>query len=243
MKLQEAVRDGLRVGALIHEKTGTARAVEVLAVEDSRLLAVSRGAGDDLELFGPSAPVRLELPREASVVSVPGRVTQARRADGVFELEISCADGAEERQRRMDVRVAAECRVHVRGSQAWEQTRTVNISAGGALLANGGSVHAGYMIDVELDLDGETIRCQAEVVRRGVKTGGVSSRINAALRFVGLPAEQRDRIALFVLSVQASEKAARPPRAAARRRALERRLLDDEDGDGDGDELSHDADD
>jgi len=173
VKLHKAVNDDLKVGALIHQKTGVARRVEILAVEDSRLLAVSRVGEEEAKFFGPNAAVRLELPKESSVVCIPGRVTQSRQVDGVLELEISCPEGAEERQRRMDARVAVECRVRIRSDETW-QTRTVNVSAGGALLANGGSLHAGQVVEVELDLDGETIGCQAEVVRRGVKTIGDS---------------------------------------------------------------------
>ncbi len=85
----------------------------------------------------------------------------------------------------------------------------MSVSAGGALVADGDPVHPGGLVDVELDLDGDTIRCRAEAVRRGMKTGGVTSRTSAALRFIGLPAAQRDRIAVYVLSAQARQKAAR----------------------------------
>jgi c-di-GMP-binding flagellar brake protein YcgR len=214
--LQEALKDGPRVGALIHDKTAVTRHVEVLAVEEGRLLAVARLGGDDADLFRPDARVRLELPKETSVVYVPGRVTQRRQGDGVVELEIDCPEGAEDRQRRMDVRVSAECRIRVGGSEAWEETRTINVSAGGTLIAQGGTTHAGDLVEVELDLDGETILCQAEVVRRGVKADGISSRTNAAVRFIGLSEAQRHRIALYVLSVQASEKAAKHPRLGPR---------------------------
>lgn len=209
--LQAAVRDGSNVGALIHEKTGTTRQAEVLAVETTRVLAVARVDGPEADLFARPARVRIELPRETSVVFVPGRVAQSRRGEGLLELEIDCPDGAEDRQRRMDARVDAECRIRLRDSRAWLETRTVNLSAGGALVANGDPAHPGDLVDVELELDDETIRCRAEVVRRGVKVGGVSSRTNAALRFIGLPAACRDRIAVHVLALQAHEKSAKHP--------------------------------
>jgi hypothetical protein len=209
LALREALENGSSVGALVHEKSGIARRAEVLAVEESRVLALAHVDGKDAGLFDPGAYVRLDLPRETSVICVPGRVTQSRPRDGVVELEIACLDGAEDRQRRMDVRVDAECRIRVLGGGAWLEKRTVNVSAGGALVADGDPAHPGDLVDVELDLDGDTIRCRAEVVRRGVKTGGVTSRTNAALRFIGLPAAQRDRIAVYVLSAQARQKAAR----------------------------------
>ena len=139
---------------------------------------------------------------------MPGRIAGARAAGSTLEVEIVCAEGAEERQRRADARVSAECRLRLHDGAAWEETSTVNLSAGGVLVEKGGAAHAGDLVDVELGLDGEPIRCQAEVVRRGVKSGGMSSRVNAALRFVNLRTADRERIALFVLSLQAREKAA-----------------------------------
>lgn len=207
--LQAAVSDGSGVGALIHEKTGIALRTEVLAVEEARVLAVARVGAVDAGLFGRDARVRLEMPRETSVVLVSGRVTRSLAGDGLVELEIDCPEGAEDRQRRMDVRVDAECRIRVCDGGTWLGKRTVNVSAGGALVADGDPAHPGDLVDVELDVGGGTIRCRAEVVRRGVKTGGVSSRTNAALRFLGLRAEERERIALYVLSVQAREKVSR----------------------------------
>ena len=67
----------------------------------------------------------------------------------------------------------------------------------------------GEVVDVELEVDGLPVACKAEVVRRGVKTNGAPSRTSAALRFVGLPDELRDRIALYVLREQAAEKVQR----------------------------------
>ncbi len=217
--LREAVGNGSGVGALIHERTGIAWRAEVVAVQEARVLALTHVDGKDADLVGRDARVRLELPREASVVCVPGRVARSRRTDDVVELEIECPDGAEDRQRRMDVRVDTGCRIHLQDGGTWFGKRTVNVSAGGALVEDGEPTHLGDLLDVELDVDGETLRCRAEVVRRGVKTGGVSSRTNAALRFVGLSAAQRDRLALWVLTMQARGRSAkrhgqgpRPPR-------------------------------
>lgn len=207
--LQQAIGDGLRTGALVHDRTGTARRVEIVSLEGARLLAVAEARGDDGDLFSPETRVRVELPRESSVVHVPGRVAASRRRDGSVELEIDCPEGAEDRQRRMDARVAASCRVRVAEGGQWFETRSVNVSAGGVLLADGGPVHLGDVVEVEMDLPGGALRGSAEVVRRAVKVGGMSSRTNAALRFVGLAAAERERLALHVLSVQAGEKAAR----------------------------------
>jgi hypothetical protein len=217
MKLQalhDAVSRGVKVGALIHDRTGVARPVEVVAVGEAGLMAVARVGKDqeDAALFGPNARVRVELPQETSVVHVPGRVAESRRVNGAVELEIECLQGAEDRQRRMNVRVTTPCRIRLRGGEEWDETRTVNISAGGALVANGGSARAGDVVEVEMDLMGEAIRCRAEVVRRGVKTNGVSSRTNATIRFLDMPPDQRDRIALHVLSTQAGEKAGKRAR-------------------------------
>jgi len=209
--LEEALAHGSRVGALVHEKTGIACRSELLAVEDARVLAVASADGESVVLFVHGARVRLELPREASVVCAPGRVERCERRGDVVELEIDCPDGAEARQRRMDVRVDAECLIRLLDGAEWLHRRTVNVSAGGALVADGDPAHPGDLVDVELDLGGETVRCRAEVVRRGVKTGGVSSRTNAALRFVDLPSAARDRLAVWVLAAQAREKAARHP--------------------------------
>ncbi len=209
--LRDAVRGGTGFGALIHERTGAARRVEVLAVDGERVLAVARAGEQDARLFGREARVRLELPREGSVVRVPGSVARCLPGTDGLELEIDCPDGAEERQRRMDARVDAQCRIRLHDGEAWLERRTVNVSAGGALVSDGEPTHPGDLVDVELDLDGETIRCRAEVVRRGVKTGGVTSRTNAALRFLDLQPAARDRIGVCVLSLQAREKVARHP--------------------------------
>lgn len=211
--LREAIRHGSGVGAIVHVRTGAAWRSEVLAVEDARVLVMSSGDGDGegVVLFARGARVRIELPRETSVVCAAGRVAQCRRSGDLFEMEIECPDGAEDRPRRMDVRVDAECLIRLLDGGEWLHRRTVNVSAGGALVADGDPVHPGDLVDVELDLGGETIRCRAEVVRRGVKTKGVTSRTNAAIRFLGLPPVERDRIAVRVLSLQAREKAARHP--------------------------------
>ena len=209
--LRNAVRDGTGFGALIHERTGAARRVEVIAVDGQRVLAVARTGEQDAKLFGREARVRLELPREGSVVQAPGNVARCLPGTEGLELEIDCPDGAEERQRRMDVRVDAVCRIRLRDGENWMERRTVNVSAGGALVSDGDPTHPGDVLDVELDLDGETLRCRAEVVRRGVKTGGVTSRTNAALRFLDLPSASRDRIGVYVLSLQAREKVVRHP--------------------------------
>jgi hypothetical protein len=209
--LRDAVREGTNLGALVHEKSGVALAAEVVAVEDVRVLAVARVEGADGRRFCPKERVRLELPREASVVCAWGCVARSAWGDGVMELEIDCPDGAEDRQRRMDVRADVECLVRFVEDGEWLSKRTANLSAGGALVADGDPAHPGDLLDVELHLDGETVRCRAEVVRRGVKTGGVSSRTNAAIRFLGLSPATRERLAVWVLSAQAREKASRHP--------------------------------
>jgi len=227
--LEDALRHGSRVGAIVHERTGTAWRSEVLAVEDARVLAVASGDGRSVVLFVRGERVRLEVPRETSVVCAPGRVARCERSGDVVELEIDCPDGAEDRQRRMDVRVDAECLVRLLDGGEWLHRRTVNVSAGGALVADGDPAHPGDLVEVELDLDGEAVRCRAEVVRRGVKTGGVSSRTNAALRFVDLPAAARDRLAVWVLSAQARERAARHPVHGRRARPATRDAADGDD--------------
>ena len=160
----------------------------------------------------PPARVRIELPRDASVIHVPGRISSVRRADGVHELEIVCAEGAEDRARRMDVRIDAECRLRIgvgTSDEQWEETRTVNLAAGGALVVSESRARVGETIEVELELSGEVIHCRAEVIRRGVKASGACPRTSAALKFIGLSDELRDRIALHVLQIHAREKVAR----------------------------------
>jgi c-di-GMP-binding flagellar brake protein YcgR len=203
--LHEALNAGLRKGALIHEKSGATHPVEVLEAEDDRLIAVVR-CGDEQAKIRPDARVRVELPRENSVVLIQGRVREARHQDGLLELEMSCPGGAEERQRRMDVRIDADCRIRVGADGAWEETRTVNLSAGGALIVSHSQARVGEVVDVELDLGGHPIRCRAEVVRRGVKTTGAPSRTSAALKFIGLSDELRQTVAVYVLGRQAGEK-------------------------------------
>lgn len=207
--LRRVIGEGPRTGALIHDRTGTARRVEIVSLEGDRLLAVAELRDGDGHLFHPDARVRVELPKESSVVHVPGRVAESRRRDGQLELEIDCPEGAEDRQRRMDARVVASCRVRVAERDQGFETRTVNVSAGGVLIADGGPLHIGDLVDVEMDLPGGALRGAAEVVRRAVKVGGMSSRTNAALRFRGLASADRERLALHVLAVQAGEKAAR----------------------------------
>jgi hypothetical protein len=206
--LQDAIAAGLQKGALIHEKTGATHPVEVLAAEEGRLIAVVRCLNGELEQIQTDAKVRVELPREASVILVPGRVSELRRTAEAAEVEIAC-DAAEDRQRRMDVRIDAECLIRLGGGEDVEETRTVNISAGGAMVVSDSRARAGEMVDVELELGGELLKCRAEVVRRGVKVNGASSRTSAALKFVGLSDQDRERIALYVLGVQAKEKANR----------------------------------
>ena len=206
--LREAMATGLSRGALIDERTGDAHAVEVVAAEGDRLLAVMRFDEDgDLVPFRADAKVRIELPREGSVVYVPSRVAQVRGERGTAEVELVCRDPAEDRQRRMDIRVDTECRVRVGGPDGlWEETRTVNLSAGGALVVTELHAKEGDHVDVVLELGDLVITGKAQVVRRGVKTHGVGSRTSAALKFVDLPAEVRDRLALHVLQQQAVEK-------------------------------------
>jgi hypothetical protein len=206
--LQDAIAAGLQKGALIHEKTGATHPVEVLAAEEGRLIAIVRCLDGELELLQPDARVRVELPREASVILVPGRVSELRRTAETAEVEIACKS-AEDRQRRMDVRIDAECLIRLGDGEEVEETRTVNISAGGALVVSDSRARAGEIVDVELELGGDPLRCRAEVVRRGVKIRGASSRTSAALKFIGLSEQDRERIALYVLGVQAREKAVR----------------------------------
>lgn len=203
--LSDALISGLRTGALIHEKTGTTLPVEVVATEGERLVALARIAGAEHEAFRPEAKVRVELPLEGSVVFVPGRLREFRPTGETAELEMVC-DGAENRQRRMEVRIDASCRIRLAGGGDLEETRTVNLSAGGALVVCESRARVGEVVDVELEIDGQPIACKAEVVRRGVKTNGAPSRTSAALKFVGLSAALKERIALFVLRQQASEK-------------------------------------
>lgn len=210
MKLQllaDAVESGLRVGALVHERSGSSCRIEVVTVDDETLLGLATPEEGGRKLFVRDAQVHLELPQGGSIVFVPGRIADARPASAGLEVEVVCPNGAETRPRRADARVSAECRLRFHDGASWEETRSLNLSAGGLLVANGFGAHAGDFVDLELELDGKPIRCQAEVLRRGVKSGGMSSRVNAALRFVGLPEAERQRIALFVLSVQAKEKA------------------------------------
>jgi len=210
MKLQvvkDAMEGGLRVGALVHEKTGTVCRVEVVTVDGDRLLAVAEADDKERKLFVAGARVRVELPRVGTIVHAAGEVAEVRPAAKGLEIELVCPNGADERQRRAAARVSAECRLRMQAGGTWQETATVNVSAGGVLVAKGGSCQVGDLIDVEIDLEEGVIRCQAEVLRRGVKSGGFTSRVNAALRFVGLSDADREWIALYVLAVQAKEKA------------------------------------
>ena len=206
--LSEVLKSGLRRGALIHEKTGTTVPVEVVAAEERRLIAVARVVDGEHALFKSEAKVRVELPLEQSVVFVPGRLSDFRVSGGQADVEMVC-EGAEQRQRRMDVRIDASCLIRLSGGAEVEETRTVNLSASGALVVSESRARVGEVVDVELELAGRRIACKAEVVRRGVKTNGAPSRTSAALRFVQLDAELKEQLALHVLRAQASEKAGR----------------------------------
>ena len=209
--VHQALNEGLHKGALIHEKSGTALPVEVITAEADRLLAIVQCQESDLERLHPGVKVRVELPRESSVVWVQGKVIESRAETSceLVELDILCTC-AEVRQRRMDVRIESECRVRIAGSQGgWEDTRSLNVSAGGALVVSESAAKVGERVDVEFELGGELFRCQAEVVRRGVKVNGAVSRTNAALKFLGLTEEQSAKIRLFVLGEQARNKADR----------------------------------
>ena len=205
--LCDAMANGVRRGALIHEKTGTAVAVEVVAAESPCLLGLTRFCDGESALFGPDSRVRVELPMENAVVFVPGRVRETRPLGHQVEVELLC-EGAQLRQRRMEVRIDADCLIRLSG-EGPEETRTVNLSAGGALVVSESRARVGEVVEVELSIDGCPVSCRAEVVRRGVKTNGAPARTSAALRFVGLPEELKDRIALYVLRAQAGEKAGR----------------------------------
>ncbi len=208
--LSEALQSGLKRGALIHDKTGLAVPVEVVAAEDRRLIAVAKVVDGEHAHFKVEAKVRVELPQEQSVVFVPGRIAEFRVCDGQGQAEVEMVcEGAEQRQRRMEVRVDADCRIRLSGGAEVEETRTVNLSAGGALVVSESRARVGEVVDVEMELEGRTIQCKAEVVRRGVKTNGAPSRTSAALRFVGFPADLREQLSMYVLRAQASEKAGR----------------------------------
>lgn len=207
--LHDALANGLKRGALIHEKTGVAVPVEVLSAESPQLLGAVRLHDGEHALFRSEAKVRVELPLEGAVIFVPGRMRELRvNGGGTAEMEMVC-DLAEHRQRRMEVRIDADCHIRLAAGGAPEETRTVNLSAGGALVVSESRARVGELVDVELELAGVRFTCKAEVVRRGVKTNGAPSRTSAALRFVGLPDELKERIALYVLSEQAVEKAQR----------------------------------
>lgn len=206
--LQEALFQGLQRGALIHEKTGTTQPVEVVMAEEDRLLAIVQCTEAGLELLHPGAKVRVEIPRENAVIWIQGRVRECRaeRACELVEVDIDCLN-AELRQRRMDVRIASSCRIRIGGEDgAWDETRTLNISSGGALVVCESRAGVGARVEVEFELDGEPIRCEAEVLRRGVKIHGSLSRANAALKFIDLTEAQREKIQLFVLREQALAK-------------------------------------
>jgi c-di-GMP-binding flagellar brake protein YcgR len=206
--LSEALQSGLRRGALIHDKTGIAIPVEVVATEERRLIAVARVVNGEHLHFKSDAKVRVELPLDQSVVFVPGRLSEFRVNGGQADVEM-VVEGAEHRQRRMEVRIDADCRIRLSGGAEIEETRTVNVSAGGALVVSESRARVGEVVDVEMELEGRTILCKAEVVRRGVKTNGAPSRTSAALKFVGLPPDLREQLEMYVLRSQASEKAGR----------------------------------
>lgn len=206
--LSEALQSGLKRGALIHDKTGLAVPVEVVATEDKRLIAVARVVDGEHVHFKSDAKVRVELPQDQSVVFVPGRIAEFKVNGGQADVEMVC-EGAEQRQRRMEVRVDADCRIRLSGGAEVEETRTVNLSVGGALVVSESRARVGEVVDVEMELEGRRIACKAEVVRRGVKTNGAPSRTSAALRFVGFPADLREQLSMYVLRAQASEKAGR----------------------------------
>lgn len=205
--LHDALQAGLRRGAIIDERTGETRAVEVVAAEGEQLLALARVDEDDgLRPLTADCKVRIELPQDTSVIYVAGRISGVKNGGSTAELTLVCKDGAENRQRRMDIRVDAECRIRVGGDGLWEDARTVNLSAGGALVVSELNAKEGDFVEVELDLGGTVVKGRAEVIRRGVKTHGVGSRTSAALRFVGLPEELRERLSIHVLRAQALEK-------------------------------------
>ncbi len=206
--IQEALGAGVQRGALIHEKTGITQPVEVVMAEDDRLLAIVQCTESGLERLHPSAKVRVEIPRDNAVILIQGRVRECRaeRACELVEVDLDCLN-ADLRQRRMDVRIASSCRIRIGGEDgAWDETRTLNISAGGALVVCESRAAVGERVEVEFELDGEIIRCSAEVLRRGVKIHGAHSRTNAALKFIGLSEAQREKIQLFVLREQAIAK-------------------------------------
>jgi hypothetical protein len=210
--LHDALAWGLSRGALIHEKTGTLFPVEVLGVQAQELIAVAQMPPREVDLLSPPAKIRIELPRDSSVIYVPGRISVVRRNKHVAELEILCADGAEDRARRMDVRIDTECRLRIgmgTAAEQWEETRTVNLAAGGALVVSESRAKIGETVEVQLELGGEVIHCKAEVLRRGVKVNGACPRTSAALKFIGLDDALRDKIALHVLGVHARDKVSR----------------------------------
>ncbi|MBI5546845.1 MAG: PilZ domain-containing protein [Deltaproteobacteria bacterium] len=207
--LSDALAAGVRRGALIHEKTGTTVQMEVVVAEQLRLIGVAAPRNGEHELFRADAKVRVELPLDTAVIYVPGRLQDFRPlATGGADVEVLC-DGAEVRQRRMEVRIDADCLIRLSDGGEVEETRTVNLSAGGALVVSESRARVGQIVEVELAIDGQPVHCRAEVVRRGVKTNGAPSRTSAALRFVGLSDELKERIALHVLRQQAGEKASR----------------------------------
>lgn len=206
--VQEALLQGLQRGALIHEKTGTTQPVEVVMAEDERLLAIVQCTEAELECLHPNARVRVELPKENAVIWIQGRVRECRaeRACELVEVDIDCLN-AELRQRRMNVRIASSCRIRIAGEGgSWDETRTLNISSGGALIVCESRAGVGERVEVEFELDGAPIRCEAEVLRRGVKVHGALSRTSAALKFIGLSEAQSEKIQLFVLREQALAK-------------------------------------
>ncbi len=210
--LHDALAKGLVKGALIHEKTGTTFPVEVLGAQAKELLAVAKAPSHGVELLNPPAKVRIELPRDSSVIYVPGRISVARHGNSHAELEILCADGAEDRARRMDARIDVECRIWLGTGpedKDFEETRTLNLSAGGALIVSESRARVGQIVEVELELEGEIVHCKAEVMRRGVKVNGAAHRDGAALKFLGLSERLRDKVALHVLETHAREKLAR----------------------------------
>ena len=93
-------------------------------------------------------------------------------------------------------------------AQFWTDVHVVDLSPSGALLESPRHLSIGSELSVELSLDGAPLTVQANVVHCNAHEEGPLYRVG--VRFIALPASQRDRIRAYIRASLTEERRGQP---------------------------------
>ncbi|MGH2853305.1 MAG: PilZ domain-containing protein [Solirubrobacteraceae bacterium] len=148
----------------------------------------------------------LEYANPGGRVLITGEVTVEQALDGEL-LRIDDAEMIEVLQERAHARVNANCPILIRTGRKCVESNTVDLSAGGLLLAGPKTLEVGEEIEFELTITPGSlpITGTANVVR-------VDTKECPAIQFTSISASDRWRLIRFTLECQRAEQRLRPDR-------------------------------